>query len=158
MPGRVIVQRGWALSPGRFLGLGLGLEGALGPGRALIAGHGAWDYCPLSMAGPQPGQSGSQIDPQLPPVMTFAAHHARKRFGQHWLIDTSVLDRIVAAAELTETEAAEDAKLNETVAEDAKLDTAEDAVQAKKNKSVPAPGVRRRRRRDTNHAMAQQSR
>ena len=32
--------------------------------------------------------------------MTFAAHHARKRFGQHWLIDTSVLDRIVAAAEL----------------------------------------------------------
>ena len=33
--------------------------------------------------------------------MTFAAHHARKRFGQHWLIDASVLDRIVAAADLT---------------------------------------------------------
>ena len=33
--------------------------------------------------------------------MTFAAHHARKRFGQHWLIDANVLDRIVAAAELT---------------------------------------------------------
>ncbi len=33
--------------------------------------------------------------------MTFAAHHARKRFGQHWLIDAGVLDRIVAAAELT---------------------------------------------------------
>jgi 16S rRNA (adenine1518-N6/adenine1519-N6)-dimethyltransferase len=28
--------------------------------------------------------------------MTFAAHHARKRFGQHWLIDANVLDRIVA--------------------------------------------------------------
>ena len=66
LPGRVFVQRGRGQSPGRFLGLGLGLEGALGPGRALIAGHGAWDYCPLSMAGPQPGQSGSQIDHQLP--------------------------------------------------------------------------------------------
>ena len=33
--------------------------------------------------------------------MTFAAHHARKRFGQHWLVDASVLDRIVAAAALT---------------------------------------------------------
>ena len=32
--------------------------------------------------------------------MTFAAHRARKRFGQHWLIDQSVLDRIVAAAQL----------------------------------------------------------
>jgi 16S rRNA (adenine1518-N6/adenine1519-N6)-dimethyltransferase len=36
--------------------------------------------------------------------MTFAAHHARKRFGQHWLIDASVLDRIVAAADLTEAD------------------------------------------------------
>jgi 16S rRNA (adenine1518-N6/adenine1519-N6)-dimethyltransferase len=33
--------------------------------------------------------------------MTFAAHRARKRFGQHWLKDDSVLQRIVAAAELT---------------------------------------------------------
>jgi 16S rRNA (adenine1518-N6/adenine1519-N6)-dimethyltransferase len=32
--------------------------------------------------------------------MTFGAHRARKRFGQHWLVDGSVLDRIVAAAEL----------------------------------------------------------
>lgn len=32
--------------------------------------------------------------------MTFAAHRARKRFGQHWLMDAGVLDRIVAAAEL----------------------------------------------------------
>jgi 16S rRNA (adenine1518-N6/adenine1519-N6)-dimethyltransferase len=32
--------------------------------------------------------------------MTFAAHRARKRFGQHWLVDQGVLDRIVAAAEL----------------------------------------------------------
>ncbi|MCT0226245.1 16S rRNA (adenine(1518)-N(6)/adenine(1519)-N(6))-dimethyltransferase RsmA [Synechococcus sp. CS-1328] len=32
--------------------------------------------------------------------MTFAAHRARKRFGQHWLIDQAVLDRIVAAAQL----------------------------------------------------------
>jgi 16S rRNA (adenine1518-N6/adenine1519-N6)-dimethyltransferase len=32
--------------------------------------------------------------------MTFAAHRARKRFGQHWLMDGAVLDRIVAAAEL----------------------------------------------------------
>ncbi|MFM9101586.1 MAG: 16S rRNA (adenine(1518)-N(6)/adenine(1519)-N(6))-dimethyltransferase RsmA [Cyanobium sp.] len=30
--------------------------------------------------------------------MAFAGHHARKRFGQHWLIDESVLARIVAAA------------------------------------------------------------
>ena len=30
--------------------------------------------------------------------MTFAGHRARKRFGQHWLTDASVLDRIVAAA------------------------------------------------------------
>ncbi|MFM8524074.1 MAG: 16S rRNA (adenine(1518)-N(6)/adenine(1519)-N(6))-dimethyltransferase RsmA [Cyanobacteriota bacterium] len=32
--------------------------------------------------------------------MTFGAHRARKRFGQHWLTDGSVLDRIVAAAGL----------------------------------------------------------
>ena len=32
--------------------------------------------------------------------MTFAGHRARKRFGQHWLIDPTVLDRIVAAAAL----------------------------------------------------------
>ena len=32
--------------------------------------------------------------------MSFGAHRARKRFGQHWLTDGSVLDRIVAAAEL----------------------------------------------------------
>jgi 16S rRNA (adenine1518-N6/adenine1519-N6)-dimethyltransferase len=34
--------------------------------------------------------------------MTFAAHRTRKRFGQHWLKDETVLDRITAAAELTE--------------------------------------------------------
>jgi 16S rRNA (adenine1518-N6/adenine1519-N6)-dimethyltransferase len=33
--------------------------------------------------------------------MTFAAHRARKRFGQHWLRDETVLDRILAAAELS---------------------------------------------------------
>jgi 16S rRNA (adenine1518-N6/adenine1519-N6)-dimethyltransferase len=33
--------------------------------------------------------------------MTFAAHRARKRFGQHWLRDEGVLNRILAAAELT---------------------------------------------------------
>ncbi|MEX0588938.1 MAG: 16S rRNA (adenine(1518)-N(6)/adenine(1519)-N(6))-dimethyltransferase RsmA [Cyanobium sp.] len=32
--------------------------------------------------------------------MSFAAHRARKRFGQHWLLDQEVLGRIVAAAEL----------------------------------------------------------
>ncbi|APD48627.1 16S rRNA (adenine(1518)-N(6)/adenine(1519)-N(6))-dimethyltransferase RsmA [Synechococcus sp. CS-602] len=32
--------------------------------------------------------------------MTFAAHRARKRFGQHWLNDAAVLRRIVAAADL----------------------------------------------------------
>ena len=32
--------------------------------------------------------------------MSFAAHRARKRFGQHWLVDQGVLSRIVAAAEL----------------------------------------------------------
>jgi 16S rRNA (adenine1518-N6/adenine1519-N6)-dimethyltransferase len=30
--------------------------------------------------------------------MTFAAHRARKRFGQHWLVDQGVLDQIVEAA------------------------------------------------------------
>ena len=30
--------------------------------------------------------------------MTFSGHRARKRFGQHWLTDAAVLDRIVAAA------------------------------------------------------------
>ena len=33
--------------------------------------------------------------------MTFAAHRARKRFGQHWLKDDAVLVKILAAAELT---------------------------------------------------------
>ncbi|MCP9772162.1 16S rRNA (adenine(1518)-N(6)/adenine(1519)-N(6))-dimethyltransferase RsmA [Synechococcus sp. Tobar12-5m-g] len=32
--------------------------------------------------------------------MTFGAHRARKRFGQHWLNDAGVLQQIVAAAEL----------------------------------------------------------
>ncbi|MAR05525.1 MAG: 16S rRNA (adenine(1518)-N(6)/adenine(1519)-N(6))-dimethyltransferase [Cyanobium sp. NAT70] len=32
--------------------------------------------------------------------MSFSGHTARKRFGQHWLRDASVLDRILAAAEL----------------------------------------------------------
>ncbi len=32
--------------------------------------------------------------------MVFGAHRARRRFGQHWLVDSAVLDRIVAAAEL----------------------------------------------------------
>ncbi len=32
--------------------------------------------------------------------MSFGGHRARKRFGQHWLIDAGVLDRIVAAADL----------------------------------------------------------
>ncbi len=32
--------------------------------------------------------------------MTFSGHTARKRFGQHWLINERVLDRIVEAAEL----------------------------------------------------------
>jgi 16S rRNA (adenine1518-N6/adenine1519-N6)-dimethyltransferase len=30
--------------------------------------------------------------------MTFSGHRARKRFGQHWLTDPAVLERIVAAA------------------------------------------------------------
>ena len=33
-------------------------------------------------------------------AMGFQGHQARKRFGQHWLKDQSVLDRIVAAADL----------------------------------------------------------
>jgi 16S rRNA (adenine1518-N6/adenine1519-N6)-dimethyltransferase len=32
--------------------------------------------------------------------MSFGGHQTRKRFGQHWLTDSSVLERIVAAAEL----------------------------------------------------------
>ncbi|MFM7086740.1 MAG: 16S rRNA (adenine(1518)-N(6)/adenine(1519)-N(6))-dimethyltransferase RsmA [Cyanobium sp.] len=32
--------------------------------------------------------------------MSAVVHRARKRFGQHWLVDAAVLDRIVAAAEL----------------------------------------------------------
>ena len=32
--------------------------------------------------------------------MAFSGHHARKRFGQHWLKDESVLLQIVAAAAL----------------------------------------------------------
>ncbi|MCS5690504.1 16S rRNA (adenine(1518)-N(6)/adenine(1519)-N(6))-dimethyltransferase RsmA [Cyanobium sp. FGCU-6] len=36
--------------------------------------------------------------------MAFQGHRARKRFGQHWLTDAAVLDRIVAAAELAEGE------------------------------------------------------
>ena len=32
--------------------------------------------------------------------MAFSGHHARKRFGQHWLKDEAVLQRIVSAAEL----------------------------------------------------------
>ncbi len=32
--------------------------------------------------------------------MTFSRHIPRKRFGQHWLIDQSVLDKIVSAANL----------------------------------------------------------
>jgi 16S rRNA (adenine1518-N6/adenine1519-N6)-dimethyltransferase len=31
-------------------------------------------------------------------AMTFSGHRARKRFGQHWLTDPAVLERIVAAA------------------------------------------------------------
>ena len=32
--------------------------------------------------------------------MSFSGHSARKRFGQHWLRDASVLQHIVDAAEL----------------------------------------------------------
>ena len=32
--------------------------------------------------------------------MSFLSHNARKRFGQHWLKDASVLDQILAAADL----------------------------------------------------------
>ena len=32
--------------------------------------------------------------------MGFSGHHARKRFGQHWLRDDSVLQRIIEAADL----------------------------------------------------------
>lgn len=34
--------------------------------------------------------------------MSFSGHRARKRFGQHWLRDPGILDRIVAAAGLHE--------------------------------------------------------
>ena len=34
--------------------------------------------------------------------MSFSGHTARKRFGQHWLRDTAVLDRILEAADLPE--------------------------------------------------------
>jgi 16S rRNA (adenine1518-N6/adenine1519-N6)-dimethyltransferase len=30
--------------------------------------------------------------------MAFSGHRPRKRFGQHWLVDPQVLERIVAAA------------------------------------------------------------
>ncbi|OUT71688.1 MAG: 16S rRNA (adenine(1518)-N(6)/adenine(1519)-N(6))-dimethyltransferase [Synechococcus sp. TMED19] len=36
--------------------------------------------------------------------MSFSRHTARKRFGQHWLKDGTVLDRIVAAAELSSSD------------------------------------------------------
>jgi len=39
-----------------------------------------------------------------PVPMTFAAHRARKRFGQHWLRDEGVLDRILAAADLSDAD------------------------------------------------------
>ena len=32
--------------------------------------------------------------------MSFHGHTARKRFGQHWLRDAAVLDRILEAADL----------------------------------------------------------
>ena len=32
--------------------------------------------------------------------MSFSGHTARKRFGQHWLKDASVLEQILAAADL----------------------------------------------------------
>ena len=36
--------------------------------------------------------------------MSFAGHRTRKRFGQHWLRDDSVLEKIVAAAELSNSD------------------------------------------------------
>ena len=36
--------------------------------------------------------------------MGFSGHHARKRFGQHWLRDESVLQRIIEAADLQPTD------------------------------------------------------
>ena len=33
-------------------------------------------------------------------TMAFQGHQARKRFGQHWLKDQTVLDRILVAADL----------------------------------------------------------
>ncbi len=34
--------------------------------------------------------------------MTFSGHSARKRFGQHWLVDQSVLEKIILAADLND--------------------------------------------------------
>ena len=42
-------------------------------------------------------------DPDSYP-MVFSGHHARKRFGQHWLRDESVLQRIIEAADLQSTD------------------------------------------------------
>lgn len=54
----------------------------------------------LSMQGRRRRQGGN-LEPGLPASpMTFAAHRARKRFGQHWLRDEGVLNSILAAAEL----------------------------------------------------------
>jgi 16S rRNA (adenine1518-N6/adenine1519-N6)-dimethyltransferase len=36
--------------------------------------------------------------------MSFGGHRARKRFGQHWLVDAEALQRIVDAAELEPTD------------------------------------------------------
>jgi 16S rRNA (adenine1518-N6/adenine1519-N6)-dimethyltransferase len=44
-----------------------------------------------------PEQSGDLLDTL---AMSFGGHRTRRRFGQHWLVDEGVLDRIVAAAEL----------------------------------------------------------
>lgn len=48
------------------------------------------------------GQSGDTF-PSLP--VSFGGHRARKRFGQHWLTDGAVLERIVAAAAIEPGEA-----------------------------------------------------
>ena len=34
--------------------------------------------------------------------MVFSGHSPRKRFGQHWLVDVSVLDQILMAADINE--------------------------------------------------------
>ena len=36
--------------------------------------------------------------------MGFSGHHTRKRFGQHWLRDKSVLQLIIEAADLQSTD------------------------------------------------------